>query len=575
MKVTLANENFQNNYLYNLLSSRGVKDVEQYLNPTSDCLADYELLNNIYKGAALFLDKVQTESNILICVDCDVDGFTSAAILWNYIKLQNFPAKLFYKLHKGKQHGLEDFIKEILAEDTHYDLIILPDSSSNDFEYHEQLKELGSRCLVLDHHDVEENTQFSSNAIIINNQLSPDYPNKELTGAGVTWQFCRACDNCLNTNFTPELIDLAALGICGDMGSILELENRFIMIEGFKNINNYFFKCAIEKQAYSMGNEVTPISVAFYIVPLMNALIRMGTQDEKERLFLGLVDGHRQVTCNKRGAKGTTEEVAIESLRECTNAKSKQNRVTDQMVEEIEQKIFKYDLLENKILFVRLEEEDYPQEINGLCAMKLAAKYKHPTILARLNSEGYDKGSIRNVSDCGLTDLKAFLNDSGYFEWVQGHPNAAGACIKDSNLRDFHKYANEALKDINFNEGVYTANFQRSAEDIDLEDLILDLGKQSNVWGQNNDEPLIYIPNIMLGKDDFQVIGSKLDTLKIIINDITFIKFHATEMIEELRKCNVIKINLIGRPNINVWMGRRTPQILIEDYEVIDDLLEF
>ena len=79
----------------------------------------------------------------------------------------------------------------------------------------------------------------------------------------------------------------------------------------------------------------------------------------------------------------------------------------------------------------------------------------------------------------------------------------------------------------------------------------------------------------MLGKDDFQVIGSKLDTLKIIINDITFIKFHATEMIEELRKCNVIKINLIGRPNINVWMGRRTPQILIEDYEVIDDLLEF
>jgi len=46
-------------------------------------------------------------------------------------------------------------------------------------------------------------------------------------------------------------------------------------------------------------------------------------------------------------------------------------------------------------------------------------------------------------------------------------------------------------------------------------------------------------------------------------------------MIEELRKCNIIKINLIGRPNINVWMGHRTPQILIEDYEVIDDLLTF
>jgi len=122
---------------------------------------------------------------------------------------------------------------------------------------------------------------------------------------------------------------LAALGVCGDMGSVLDLENRYIMLNGFKNINNYFFECAIEKQAYSMNNEVTPISVAFYIVPMMNAMIRMGTMEEKERLFLGLVDGHRKVPCNKRGAKGTMEEVAIESLRECVNAKAKQNRVTD------------------------------------------------------------------------------------------------------------------------------------------------------------------------------------------------------------------------------------------------------
>ena len=58
------------------------------------------------------------------------------------------------------------------------------------------------------------------------------------------------------------------------------------------------------------------------------------------------------------------------------------------MVAELEQKIFKYDLLENKILFVRLDEDyDYPQEVTGLAAMKLAAKYKRPTILSRKNDE--------------------------------------------------------------------------------------------------------------------------------------------------------------------------------------------
>ena len=133
---------------------------------------------------------------------------------------------------------------------------------------------------------------------------------------------------------------------------------------------------------------------------MMNALIRVGTMEEKERLFLGLTDGHRQVPCNKRGAAGTTEEVAIESLRECTNAKAKQGRITDQMVDKLEQKIYKHDLLDNKILFVRLDEDDdFPPEINGLIVMKLAARFKRPTIVARLNAEGYDRVSIRNVSD--------------------------------------------------------------------------------------------------------------------------------------------------------------------------------
>lgn len=275
--------------------------------------------------------------------------------------------------------------------------------------------------MVLDHHEIDDNQLISDNACIINNQLSPLYTNKDLTGAGVTWQFCRYHDLKHNSHTlnSSTFMDLAALGICGDMGSVLDLENRYIMLEGFQHINNYFFKSAIEKQSYSMNGEVTPISVAFYIVPMMNAMIRMGTMEEKERLFLGMIDGHHHVPCNKRGAKGSTEEVAIESLRECTNAKAKQNRITDQMVTDMEIKIFKNDLLENKILFVRLDDEDdYPSEITGLCAMKLAAKYKRPTILARRNEEGYDKGSIRNVGDCELRDFKKFLNDSGYFEWV-------------------------------------------------------------------------------------------------------------------------------------------------------------
>jgi len=578
MKVKLANENFTSNYLKNLLAARGVTDIQEFLDPSIQQLNSPELFDNITEGAALLTEILQKpNSKILVVVDCDVDGFTSAAIIYQYIKLIEPNQSISYILHEHKQHGLQDHYETLLNNDVIYDLIILPDSSSNDYEYHEGLGARGTKFLILDHHEIDKNQKISQYACLINNQTSERYPNKDLTGAGVTWQFCRYYGTLIEGDkYYADLIDLAALGICGDMGSVLSLENRFIMKNGFNNIQNYFFQSAIDKQSYSMNGAVNPTTVAFYIVPMMNALIRVGTMEEKERLFLGLIDGHRQVPCHKRGAAGTTEEVAIESLRECTNAKSKQNRIVDQMVAKLEQKIFKHDLLENKILFIRLEDDDeFPSEINGLLAMKLAARFKHPTIVARLNEEGYDRGSIRNVSDCELTDLKAFLNESGYFEYVQGHANAAGASILDKDLRAFHEYANEELQDINFNEGAYDVNFERIPEDRDLEDLITELASYPELWGQRNPEPLIYVKNIYVKPEQISVMGANKDTVKITINGIAYMKFKATAMIDELRHCNEIKMNIVGKANLNNWMGNITPQIFIENYEIIDDLLEF
>jgi len=576
MKVNLVNENFKDHYLQNLLATRGVTDLETFLHPPASCLQDPKWLWGIEEGAKWLTETLnKPDSKILLVVDSDVDGFTSSAIMWNYIKAIAPEQDITYVLHNNKQHGLQDHAQKILDGNIKYDLIILPDSSSNDYEYHEMLK---TKCLVLDHHEIDEGQPLSQYACIINNQMSPTYANKDLTGAGVAWQFCRYHEAQTRSQggIAGPLIDLAALGICGDMGSVLSLENRYIMQNGFSHISNYFFEAAIEKQSYSMGGAVNPTTVAFYIVPMMNAMIRVGSMDEKQRLFEALIDGQKMVPSQKRGAKGTLELLAVESLRECTNAKAKQNRITDQMVMDLEQKIYKYDLLENKILFVRLEDEnDYPPEVVGLCAMKLAAKFKRPTIVARLNDEGYDRGSIRNVADCELTDLKAFLNSTGYFEYVQGHANAAGCSIKDSDLRAFHEYANDALKDIDFSEGAYDVNFSRTIDDKDLEDLIFELGSCPEIWGQNCSEPLIYIHDIHASSQDISIMGANKDTLKITENGIAFIKFHAKDMIEELNKCNEIKINIVGRANINEWMGQESPQIFIENYEVIDDLLEF
>lgn len=574
MKIKLVNEDFRDNYGIKLLQSKGIQDVDKYINPTKECLQNPIDLNNIEDGAKLLKTAIEKEWNILLIIDSDNDGFTSAAIIYQYIKKLNNNINIKYLLHSGKQHGLEDHIDYVLECSDEIDMIILPDSSSNDFIYHEQLKEKNIPCLILDHHITDE--EISSNAIIINNQLSQNYKNKELTGAGITWQFCRFCDNYFNVNFSKELIDLAAWGIIGDMGSLLEIENRYIIKNGLENINNYFFKVLIEKQSYSMGGEITPITVAFYIVPLINAMIRVGTMEEKERLFMAFIDGHQMVPCNKRGAKGTFEEVAIESARECTNARTRQNKIKDETVQKLEMKIHKNGLLDNKVLFVRLEEDDqFPAVLNGLVAMQLSAKFKKPTIVARLNNEGYDRGSMRGLNQSELVSFKDFLEQSGYFEYVSGHDNAAGASIRDKDLADFHKYANEALKDIDFGENVYDVNFIRMAADKDIADIILDLDQYRYLYGQNIDEPLIYINDINLTKNDIQIIGKNADTVKFEKFGITYIKFHAKDLINELGLYDEMKVELVGRPNVNEWMGNYTPQIMIEDYEVSDGSLSF
>ena len=578
MKVKLINPIIKSDYCKNLLRARGVKDVDRFLNPTADDLQDWRDLEHIQEGVNI-IESLPVNGHVAIIVDCDVDGFTSAAIIAQYLR-ELYPAVEFtYYLHDGKAHGLEEHWEEIANED--YDLVIIPDAGSNDSQY---AKEINSRILVIDHHLVED-TNFAPNMCVINNQLSPKYQNKNLSGAGMAYQFCRALDFATNQNRAEQYIDLAALGVCGDMMSSLEIENQYLWKEGFSHVKNYFFLTVARKQAYSitglMGasdeniiSALNPTSVAFYIVPLINAMIRVGTTEEKRRLFEAMLDGHHLIPSQKRGAKGTLEEAAVESVRECVNARAHQNKMKDAAVSRLEQKIFKHDLLENQILFIRLDDTDkFPSELNGLIAMQLCQQHKRPTIIARLNDEGYIRGSIRGLSNSELISFKDYLDSTGLFEYVQGHDNAAGCSIPAQSLSKLHELANHDLAQYDFGDTYYEVDFERQSYDEDLADIIKDVARYENIWGQQNQEPLIYIKDLHFSNNDIQIMGKNKNTIKIIKNGIAYMKFFADDMIEELQKYDDVKMEVVGKMNLNYWGGTYTPQIFIENYEIKEDRL--
>ena len=205
-----------------ILTNRGIplKQIPHYLNTADSDISPPQALgqDKLRAAAAQLIKKIQSNDYVLVIVDADCDGFTSAAILINYLH-DLFPAwvenRLTYRVHDGKQHGLNDHIEWILKVVTDpldkrkYSLVIIPDAGSNDVKECTELKKHHISSIVLDHHlcDVE-----NPDAIVINNQLS-DYPNKDLSGAGVTWQFCRYLDKLLQINNADNYLDLVALGL--------------------------------------------------------------------------------------------------------------------------------------------------------------------------------------------------------------------------------------------------------------------------------------------------------------------------------------------------------------------------
>ena len=239
---------------------------------------------NIEQGAKMLIRHISQEDKTFIQIDSDADGYTSSSLLINYLN-SLFPGyvqnNISYRVHEGKQHGL---ILETIPEDVK--LVIAPDASSNDYEVHQQLRERGIDVLVIDHHEAEKISEY---ACIINNQLC-DYPTKSLSGVGMVYKFCSYIDSLLNIDNANQFIDLVALGLIADVMLMKDFETKHLVNLGLKQITNPFFRGMTIKNEYSLGGNITPFGVAFYIAPYINAVTRCGTQEEKLLLFEYMLD---------------------------------------------------------------------------------------------------------------------------------------------------------------------------------------------------------------------------------------------------------------------------------------------
>ena len=558
MKYKLINPiNPQYNTIEQILTNRHIplEEVAHYLNTTDNDINKPEALGQtcLREAAAALLSCIAQEESALVIVDCDCDGFTASALLINYLH-KLFPTWIDYKLkwwvHEGKQHGLNDCMDYI---DSHnFKLIIVPDAGSNDYEAHAQLKEQGKDIIILDHHLAEEVSRY---AIVINNQLS-DYPNKDLSGVGIVYQFCKYLDKLQGTNLADYYLDLVALGNCGDMMSLTSIETKHLITKGFEpdNVHNPYIYEMWQKNKFKLGDHITSIDAAFYIVPLINAVQRSGTIEEKELLFKAMLDfeAFEIVPSTKRGhAPGETERIVDQAVRMSNNVKNRQTREQDKAMEDLESMMKDNNLLNHKVILFTLESGTIDRNIAGLIANKLANKYQRPCCVLFDTPEGY-QGSARGYEMTGITNFKTICEQSGA-DWAQGHENAFGMCLQGSNIEQFLAKTDEALASISA-EPVYYVDYIYTGADVQAQD-ILTIAGLSDLWGKDMDEPYIAIENLKVSKDMVTIYRKTSNTIKITLqNKISLMIFNATEEdCEKLQNFDTtyISINAVGKCNIN------------------------
>ena len=553
-----------------VLFNRGIlpENVEHYLNTTDADILNPAMITNIDQGARVLVQHIAQGDKVLIQIDSDCDGYTSAAALINYLNCL-FPgfvqSNVYYRIHTGKQHGI---LLETVPDDVK--LVIAPDSSSNDYEVHQQLKSKGVDVLVIDHHEAD---MISENAVIINNQLC-DYPTKSLSGVGMVYKFCSYIDELLNVDYADQFLDLVALGMVADMMDLRDFETRHLITRGLENIRNPYFKGMVDKQAYSLKGEITPIGVAFYIAPYVNATIRMGTQEEKLMLFESMLDyrGYELVPSTKRGCKGQQETRVEQACRNCTNIKNRQTKARDAALENIERIIKEKNLLENKILVVKLETFAADRNLTGLIANQLMAKYQRPVLLLNKTEDGWE-GSGRGYDKSKFDNLREFLKESDLVMYAEGHANALGVGITDEAFKSFIEYSNRELAEFDFTP-CYKVDFIFSGADFRGKDIV-EIAELKSLWGQGVDEPFVAIEHINVYAGNVVLMSpDKSPTLKITLpNGTSLIKFKSSqEEYEKLRsETGCITINVVGKCERNVWNGTVTPQIIIEDYEIVGE----
>ena len=549
----------------------GEEAVDRYLNGTISDLYDGMLMKDMDKAIDILKEKILEDKKIRVIGDYDIDGVNATYILLEGLERLGADVDSDIPDRISDGYGLNRHLVE-RAYEAGVDTLITCDNGIAAADEIAYGKEMGMTVIVTDHHEVPFDEQDGEKryrippADAVMDPKQPDclYPFKGLCGAAVAYKLMEALWESMGKDSADldDLIENVAIATIGDVMD-LEDENRIFVKEGLQMLRrtkNPGLKALIECTGIDK-NSLNSYHIGFVLGPCINASGRLDTAKRALELL--------------RAGTQKEADILAGDLKALNDSRKD---MTEEAVKQAEEQVEATTISKDKVLVVYLP--DCHESLAGIVAGRIRENYYKPVFVLTDAEEGV-KGSGRSIDGYHmyeeLNKCKELLTKFG------GHRLAAGLSLPKENVGKFREMLNKncTLTEEEMKEKV-TIDMEMPFGCV-TEGLVKEL-ELLEPFGKGNTKPVFAARDVtLLGA---RILGKNRNVLKLQVQDVNGCRIeamlfhHADDFLgkleEQYGKTEVeallkgrgrqIRISMTYYPDINEYMGKKTPQIVVTHY---------
>lgn len=549
-----------NSVLAALLLQREINTFElaqQFFRPSLEHLHDPFLMKNMHEAVERLSLALDNKQKIMLYGDYDVDGTTSVALLFSFLKNHTDQLEYYIPDRYAEGYGLSKIGVDYAIEQQ-VELMILLDCGIKSVELVAYGKSKGLDFIICDHHQPGE--QVPDTLVLDAKQVDCNYPYKELCGCGVGFKLLQGLTIKKNWILADLYIhlDLVATAIGADIVPVTG-ENRILAYHGMRLLNDN--PRASFKRMITLAKRTFPVTltdVVFTIAPRINSAGRLYSGKEAVELMI------------------TEDQQTVDQLASDIESYNRERRELDEQTTlealEIIEKEAWYKQAKSTVVF----QDDWNKGVVGIVASRLIEKQFKPTIVLTEN-EGKLTGSARTINNFDI--YTAILACEDLLEQFGGHTHAAGLTMQKENFQAFREKFDTivtnsiTIEDSNPIEFIdatlqFDELFEKHENRLQVPKFKRIL-KQMEPHGPGNMKPVFHSTNVYT--TDVKLLKEK--HLKLVVTQpdtdvkIEAIGFNLADKIDEV--ASGLAFEMIYTIETNNWRGKETIQLNIKDIRSI------